>query len=43
MIIKPLSHSPPTVQNNLHIDENEIPAELIPTYPLSIPDVYECP
>lgn len=43
MIIKPLLRIPPTVQKHLQADENETPAELIPTYPLSIPDVCECP
>lgn len=43
MIIKPLLHIPPTVQKHLQADENETSAELIPTYPLSIPDVSDCP
>lgn len=43
MIIKPLLHIPPTVQKHLQADEKETSAELITTYPLSIPDVYECP
>lgn len=43
VIIKPLLHIPPTVQKHLQADENETSAELIPTYPLSIPDVCDCP